>query len=163
MTENVVVGIGNFDASSPYFLHMNENPNSVFVSILLNGKNYHTWSRSMTIALRLKNKLRFIDGALPRPPPNDPTFVAWDRCNTFVLPWVIHSLEPSILKSVLWIDTTSDMWNNLRKRFHQGDMFRIDDLQEEIYLHKQGDSSISDYYTHLVGLWQEIQNFRPIP
>lgn len=163
MTENAVVGIGNIDASSPYFLHMNENPGSVFISILLSGKNYHTWSRSMTIALRSKNKLRFIDGTLPRPPPNDPIFVAWDRCNTFVLSWVIHSLEPSILQSMLWIDTASDMWNNLRKRFYQGDVFRISDLQEEIYMPKQGDASVSDSYTHLVGLWQELENFRPIP
>lgn len=38
------------------------------ITPLLNVDNYHFWSRSMTMALRSKNKLHFISGALPQPP-----------------------------------------------------------------------------------------------
>jgi len=41
--------------------------------------------------------------------------------------------------------------------------FRILDLQEEIYTLKQGENSISSYYTKMKKLWQELDNFRPIP
>lgn len=47
--------------------------------------------------------------------------------------------------------------------FYQGDIFRISDIQEEIYTLKQGDSSISSYYIKMKKLWQELDNFRPIP
>jgi pyoverdine/dityrosine biosynthesis protein Dit1 len=51
----------------------------------------------------------------------------------------------------------------LKERFYQGDIFRISDIQEEIYTLKQGDNSISTYYTKMKKLWQELDNFRPIP
>lgn len=60
------------------------------------------------------------------------------------------------------MDTATDIWNELRDQFYQGDVFRISDLQEEIYNLKQGYSSISSYYTKLKKLWQELDNFRPI-
>ena len=63
----------------------------------------------------------------------------------------------------MWIDTTSEIWKEHKEHFYQGDVFRIYDIQEEIYTLKQGDFSISFYYTKLKKLWQELDNFRPIP
>ena len=36
-------------------------------------------------------------------------------------------------------------------------------LNYELYMMKQGDLSISEYFTHLKGIWQQLENFRPIP
>ncbi|XP_021631768.1 uncharacterized protein LOC110629163 [Manihot esculenta] len=44
-----------------------------------------------------------------------------------------------------------------------GDIFRISDLQEEIYAFKQGDRAITEYFTELKILYDELMNFRPIP
>jgi hypothetical protein len=77
--------------------------------------------------------------------------------------WLTNSVEPEIAQSVLWMDSASDIWKDLKDRFYQGDVFRISDIQEEICTLKQGDSSISSYYTKLKKLWQELDNFRPIP
>uniref|UniRef100_A0A151UDR9 Retrotransposon gag domain-containing protein n=1 Tax=Cajanus cajan TaxID=3821 RepID=A0A151UDR9_CAJCA len=118
----------------------------------------------MKMCLKSKNKLQFIDESLPKPANDDSKFLAWDRCNTLVLSWILHSLDSSIAQSVLWMDNAAEVWNDLRDRYYQGDdAFRICELQEEIYLHKQGNSSITTYFTHLKGLWQELNNFRPIP
>ncbi|GAU13164.1 hypothetical protein TSUD_179070 [Trifolium subterraneum] len=117
------------DTLNPYFLHPNENPNLALVSPLLSGPNYHSWSRAMTMALRSKNKMHFINGTLPRPDDEDPF----------------------------------EIWKDLKEQFYQGDVFRISDLQEEIFSLKQGDSSILTYYTNMKKLWQELENFRPIP
>ena len=63
----------------------------------------------------------------------------------------------------MWMENASDSWNTLKKHYYQGDVFRISDLQEEIYLLKQGDANITTYFTKLKGLIQELDNFRPIP
>ncbi|KAG8635269.1 hypothetical protein MANES_16G017966v8 [Manihot esculenta] len=51
----------------------------------------------------------------------------------------------------------------LQERFSQGDIFRISNLQEEIYAFKQGDRTVTEYFTELKILYDELMNFRPIP
>jgi hypothetical protein len=55
------------DDSSPYHLHHGNSPGTVLVSQLLDGDNYHTWSRSMVMALTAKNKLSFLNDSLSKP------------------------------------------------------------------------------------------------
>ncbi|GAU20755.1 hypothetical protein TSUD_239490 [Trifolium subterraneum] len=117
----------------------------------------------MVMALRSKNKMHFINGTFPRPDDSDHDSLAWDRCNTMLMSWLNNSVEPEISQSILWFDSALEIWNDLKERFYQDDVFRISDLQEEIFSLKQGDSSISNYYTEMKKLWQELDNFRPIP
>ena len=85
------------------------------------------------MALKSKNKLRFVEGTIPEPDEADPLFVAWDRCNTFVLAWILNSLSAEIRESVLWIENSSDLWRDLRTRYYQGDLFRVVDLQKDLF------------------------------
>ncbi|XP_058728529.1 uncharacterized protein LOC131600377 isoform X2 [Vicia villosa] len=126
------------DTLNPYFMHPNENHALILVTPLFSSNNYHSWSRSMTMALWSKNKLHFINGVLPRPADLDFNSIAWDRCNTMIMSWIKNSNEPEIAQSILWMDNAADMWNELKERFYQGDVFRISDLQEEICTLKQG-------------------------
>ncbi|GAU10281.1 hypothetical protein TSUD_420360, partial [Trifolium subterraneum] len=130
----------HIDLLSPYFMHPSENPGNVLATPLLSGSNYHSWSRAVTVALMSKHKLHFINGALPRPADEDRDSIC------------LGSLQHH-----------AEIWKELKDRFYQGDVFRISDLQEEIYTLRQGDSSISTYYTKMKKLWQELDNFRPIP
>ncbi|MCH94812.1 hypothetical protein A2U01_0015779, partial [Trifolium medium] len=98
------------DTLNPYFLHPNENPSLVLVTPPLSGSNYHSWSRAMTMAL---------------------------RCNTMIMSWLNNSVDPEISQSIIWMDSTSEIWQDLKERFYQGDVFRISDIQEEIYTLKQ--------------------------
>ncbi|XP_058010323.1 uncharacterized protein LOC131183772 [Hevea brasiliensis] len=110
------------DPSSHHYLHPNENPALVLVSPVLTGSNYHTWSKSIKKALMSKNKLKFVDGSLTVHAQTDPLYSAWERCNTMVLSWIVHSLSSSITQSILWIDKAINVWNDLKERFSQGDM-----------------------------------------
>jgi hypothetical protein len=58
--------------SSPFYLHHGNSPRTLLVSQPLVGNNYHTWKRSMLMALSAKNKLGFIDGSLEKPAANSP-------------------------------------------------------------------------------------------
>ncbi|GAU44272.1 hypothetical protein TSUD_133180 [Trifolium subterraneum] len=117
----------------------------------------------MVMTLKSKNKLRFVNGTLPRPDDEDHDSLAWDMCNTMIMSWISNAFDTDISQSVLWMDTASQIWQDLKEIFYQGDVFRISDIQEEIYNLKQGDSSVSAYYTKMKKLWQELDNFRPIP
>lgn len=86
------------DTLNPYFMHPNENPGNVLTTLLLNGTNYHSWCCSITVALRSKHKLHFINGVLPHPPDEDRGSIAWDRCNTMVMSWLNNSFEPEYLR-----------------------------------------------------------------
>ncbi|GAU40443.1 hypothetical protein TSUD_397620, partial [Trifolium subterraneum] len=119
------------------FFHPNENPGLVLVTPSLSGSNYHSWSRAMVMALKSKNKLRFVNGTLPRPDDDDHDSLAWDRCNTLIMSWISNAVDADISQSVLWMDTASEIWQDLKERFYQGDVFRISDIQEEIYTLKQ--------------------------
>ncbi|XP_019462962.1 PREDICTED: uncharacterized protein LOC109361889 [Lupinus angustifolius] len=151
------------DPSSPYYMHPNENPGASLVSSRLNGENYQPWSRAMLMALETKNKLEFVDGSLPRPPLNDPAFTAWKRCNNLVVSWLTQSIEPSIVQSVLWMENAKEIWDDLRERYYQGDIFQIFDLIGQIHSIKQGNQSISRFFTQIKGIWQQLENYRPIP
>ncbi|XP_072066820.1 uncharacterized protein [Arachis hypogaea] len=151
------------DRASPYYLHSSENPGISLTPNPLTTLNYHSWSRSVWISLKTKNKLSFIDGSLPKSEKSDCTFEAWDRCNTFVLSWLHASLSSEILQSVMWCNVASELWKDLKHRFYEGDLFRIVELEEEMYSARQGDLSITSFFTKMKGLWEELEEFQPIP
>jgi hypothetical protein len=70
---------------------------------------------------------------LPRPDAADPDFDAWDRCNSLMIAWINQTLSPSISESVIWFDMEKEMWENLKKKFHQTYAFRIAAIQGELY------------------------------
>ncbi|KAF1894180.1 hypothetical protein Lal_00004102 [Lupinus albus] len=92
----------------------------------------------MMMPLKTKNKLQFIDGSLPKLDKTEPLFLAWDRCNTLVLSWINHSIDQAIIQSVLWYESVVQVWEDLKERYYQGDVYCISDLQEQIYGAKQG-------------------------
>ncbi|XP_016191804.1 uncharacterized protein LOC107632648 [Arachis ipaensis] len=151
------------DTTNPYYIHPSENPTSVLVTSVLTGNNYHSWNRSFTMVIISKNKYGFLTGSISSPLPGDPLFSTWERCNNLVLSWLFHSLSPSITQSVLYFATVSSVWTDLKERFAQSDLLRIAELQEEIYALKQGTLSVTEFYTSLKSLWEELDSSRPLP
>ena len=116
----------------------------------------------MIVALDAKNKLGFIDGTLPQPVLNDPLRVIWDRNNKVILAWIVRALCFEIAQSVMFITKASDLWLELKLRFAQNNHTQIADMQEELYLMKQWDMTITGFFTQLKSLWGELENFRPL-
>jgi len=59
------------------------------------------------------------------------------------------------------MDKALDIWNDLKAHFSQGDLSRISDLQMEASSLNQGDLSVTNYFTKLRIIWDELDNFRP--
>ncbi|XP_061359907.1 uncharacterized protein LOC133303951 [Gastrolobium bilobum] len=153
----------NTNPSHPFFLHLSESPSLILVTPPLDGGNYHSWARGMTVALISKSTIDFVNRSIIPPDLDDPAYAAWQRCDTMVMAWLHRSISESIVKSILWIELARDVWLDLRERFSQADVFRVSDLMEEAYRLQQGDESVSQYYTQLKTVWDELENLKPLP
>ncbi|XP_014490526.1 uncharacterized protein LOC106753251 [Vigna radiata var. radiata] len=149
--------------ASPYYLHPGENPGLTLITQMLNENNYSSWSRSLRRALLSKNKVKFIDGSIKRPQESGAVYDAWERCNVMILSWITKTLSPHIAESVIYIEDAKELWDELKERFSKGDYFKISDLLQEIHSIRQGERGVSQFFTDLKILWEELESLRPIP
>ncbi|KAF5471727.1 hypothetical protein F2P56_008500 [Juglans regia] len=147
------------DSSSPYYLHPSDNPGSLLDSEIFVGDNYITWSRSITMALTIKNKVAFINGSITAPPTNQHVHhTAWLRANNLVLSWLMNSISKDIRNSLLYVASAVDLWNELKTRYLRSDGPRVFLLEKSLSSITQGSSSITEYFSVFKTLWDEYQS-----
>ena len=115
----------------------------------------------MTLALNSKNKLGLVNGsvAIPSPETDPEDHASWSQCNDMVHSWIINAINPEISDSVIYYSTATEVWDDLRERFSQGNAPRIFEIQREIAYLRQEQLSVSCYYTKLKGLWDELASY----
>ncbi|BFG29707.1 hypothetical protein CerSpe_159810 [Prunus speciosa] len=149
------------NAVDPFFLYHSDHPGLVLVSKPLNGDNYSTWCRAMTISLNAKSKLGFIDGTIKMPSaksrPDD--HASWRRCNDMILSWILNSITPDLADSVIYSTTAQEVWEDLRDRFSQSNAPRIFQIERDIACLSQAQMTVAAYYTKLKGLWDELGSY----
>nr|AAD25646.1 putative retroelement pol polyprotein [Arabidopsis thaliana] len=143
---------------SPFFLHSADHPGLSIISHRLDETTYGDWSVAMRISLDAKNKLGFVDGSLPRPLESDPNFRLWSRCNSMVKSWLLNSVSPQIYRSILRLNDATDIWRDLFDRFNLTNLPRTYNLTQEIQDLRQGTMSLSEYYTLLKTLWDQLDS-----
>lgn len=115
----------------PYAIHHSNSPSIILVTSLLTGDNYGSWSRAVTMALWEKCKLKYVDGSLPVL--KDKVFVPnLERCNDLVGSWILNSLSPEIHPSILYANTASQIWTDLKEYFSQSNVPKIYQLKQSI-------------------------------
>ncbi|KAF5471273.1 hypothetical protein F2P56_011717 [Juglans regia] len=151
------------DPKSHFYLHYSDNANTVVIVPPLSGQNYLSWNRSFTLAISIKNKLGFLDGSIPTPNLTDALYIPWLRCNNLILSWLLNSISKEIASNVLYINSAKEVWEKLKTRFAQPDNVRIYQLQQQLSSTLQGNQNVSEYFTQLNGIWEEMHNYRPVP
>jgi hypothetical protein len=161
MTEQQPSNGGKFDAANPYFLHHSDHPGMVLVSKPLNGDNYSTWCRAMTISLNAKSKLGFIDRTttMPSATAKPDEYASWKKCNDMILSWILNSLTQDLADSVIFSTTAQEVWEDLRDRFSQSNAPRIFQIQRDIACLAQDQMTVAAYYTRLKKLWDELGSY----
>lgn len=109
-----------------------------------------------------KNKIKFVDETILKPQIIVAIYSSWRRCNNMVLSWILRSLTPSIAQTALNFEIVKQLWKNLKERFSQSDVYRLADLQTEIFNISQGDRLVTDYFAALQVLWIEFTTLSPI-
>lgn len=144
--------------------YLGDNPGAILVREKLNGDNYYTWSRFMTIALSAMSKIGFVDGSIEQPDDrSSPLFNLWIRCDAMVTSWIFNSVSQEILSSVIYKQTAREFWLDLQHRFSRRNAIRIFQLQKEISNLAQGQSSVHAYFLALQALWVELSSYKPLP
>lgn len=54
------------------------------------------------------------------------------------------------------------IWQTLKTRFSQSNIFRISYIEKELYQIQQDNLIVFDYFTKTKVMWVEIENYRPI-
>ncbi|KAG8479260.1 hypothetical protein CXB51_029862 [Gossypium anomalum] len=139
----------DIDFHHPLFLHPLDTPGTILISHRLTGvENY-------------SNKLEFGDGDCRRSTYPDSLRAQWDRCNAFVLSWILNTVSPDLSVALVFASNSAAVWTDLKDRFSKVDGSRIFFLHQSIAHLTQGDATISSYFTQLKLLWDEYTALVP--
>ncbi|PWA99173.1 hypothetical protein CTI12_AA011000 [Artemisia annua] len=162
------------DSSNPLYVHPSNGPGSLPIQDkLIGAQNYRSWRRSMEIGLSTKRKLGFVQGTIPKPPnvavlpitqaENVVRIEMWETCNNLVISWIMSSVSDSIAKSIMFIGTASEIWSQLETRFSLSNGSRKYKLSKDTFGISQQGSSVSEYYTRMKCVWEELDSMNNLP
>lgn len=118
------------DINHPYYLSSSDHPGLSLVSEPLTDQNYQQWSRSVSIALSAKLKLGFIDGSQSKPDANSSQLSLWMRSNALAISWILNSVTSEIRKSIVYMTTAKQIWDDLHLRYAQNNVPRLFNLRK---------------------------------
>ena len=58
---------------------------------------------------------------VPIPKDDDPKLETWEAENSMIMPWLLHSMQPKISKSLLFLSTAKEIWEVMTFIFKGGD------------------------------------------
>jgi len=144
-------------------LSESDSPGNIICPIIFTGDNYANWSRLVTNSLKSKNKLAFVDGTLTKPNADSPEGHAWEGCKSTVIAWLHNVISKSLHGSVADAETAKELWSDLKDRYPQSNEIHIHRLKRAITLANQGGQSITEYFTKLKTLWDELGAHLALP
>jgi hypothetical protein len=114
----------------------------------------------MMVSLEAKNKLGFVDRATMEPLDKDPKHGVWRRCNQIMKSWILNSINQTLINTMIFSNTTAEVWPDLNEQFSQGNLSRIFELKQQgIAEHRQQQQSITVYYTTLKSFWDVLGSY----
>lgn len=88
---------------------------------------------------------------------------AWDTCNSMIISWILASVSDSIKQSIMFVNSSYQIWIELEKRFSLTNGSRKYKLNKELYETKQNGKKISEYYTRMKIIWEELESLHTLP
>ncbi|XP_074326527.1 uncharacterized protein LOC141664474 [Apium graveolens] len=113
--------------------------------------------------LSISRKLGLVDGSVVRSTTDAVEANQWDTCNNLVISWIHNNISENIKSSVLFINNAHDIWKQLEKRFSLTNGSRKYKLNKDLFSLKQNNMKISDYFTTMSSLWEEIDSMNIVP
>lgn len=153
----------NQDPSNAYYIHPSDASTTQLVSVKFNGTDFHNWKRSMMLTLSAKNKLDFVNGTISMPDSTSTEYKQWERCNDLVISWFIFNLDEAIAKSVLFMNTAYEIWNELEERYGYASAAQTYSLKQQLSELTQGNNTVSEFFTKIKTLWDSLADVSPVP
>ncbi|CAL5430126.1 unnamed protein product [Camellia sinensis] len=142
------------------------HPSQKITTSLFNGQNYLAWSQSLTIFLKSKGKMGYVDGRVQAPSITDTGYDQWEITNSLIMGWLIHSMVPEIGEGYLSMDTAQDIWEAVATTYsRKGNFSQTFELRRSIDRSVQGEMTILQYFTFLSNGWKRLdhlQEYKPV-
>lgn len=71
-------------------------------------------------------------------------------------------MDDVIVKSVLFMRTTKDIWDDLEERFRFPSVAQIYSLEQQLLDVKQGSNTVSEFFTKIKTIWDGIDDVNPL-
>lgn len=149
--------------ASPLYLHPSDGSNSVVVEKLQGASNFRSWKRSLEISLASKRKIGFVTGAIKIHSTDVVKQEAWDTRNNMVISWIVNNVTEPIKRSVMFVESAHEIWKMLEQRFMVSNRSRSHRINKQIYETKQESRSITDHYTEMKVMWEELDSLNHLP
>jgi len=151
------------DNKSSYYFHPSDALGAIITVIRFDGKNYELWEKPVTTGLTEKNKMAFINGTITKPNMNkgaSPAEMnAWVIVNSMITSWILNVIDPNLHASTAYADSAQAIWENIKKRYSVPNVPKIHQLKAEIASCKQGNLEVVEFFTKLIGLWNELGDY----
>jgi hypothetical protein len=96
------------------------------------------------------------------PDKKDPTYEDWMSGDSVVMGWLWHSMEPHVSTTVEFCDSSKKIWDSIAESFaHQSNVSQVYEMYEKIFTTKQSGKPLSEYYSTLKNLWNQLLQYRP--
>lgn len=129
----------------------------------LNGSNYLSWSRVVEMFIVGRGKDDYLYETMTIPPPTDPRFRQWRSENSMIMSWLISSMTPETGDNFMLYTTAAEIWQAAKELYSKRDnVAEIYELEARLQDIRQGDNSVSTYYSQLTKIWQQIDTFETI-
>lgn len=79
----------------------------------------------------------------------------WQTQDARIVSWILASIESHMVNNLRSFSTAKQMWDYLRRVYHQENAARRFQLELEISTFSQGNLSIEQYYSGFINLWSE--------
>lgn len=70
----------------------------------------------------------------------------------------MNDIDPKLHASIAYADSSQAVWENIQKRYVVPNVPKIHRLKAEIASCKQGNMYVIEFFSKLMGLWNELEN-----
>ena len=75
----------------------------------------------------------------------------------------MNVIKTKLHKSIAYVDSAQKLWENIKKRYAVANIPKIHKLKAEIASCKQNGEEVVEFFSRLMGLWNELDNYIKIP
>ncbi|KZV48799.1 hypothetical protein F511_09220 [Dorcoceras hygrometricum] len=126
----------------------------------LNSRNFLQWSQSVLLVIRGRGKMGYLTGQTKRPKDGEPDRATWELDNSIVMAWLIHSMEPQLSQNFLFLKTAKAIWDAVTATYSDlGNCYQVFELKTKLRETRRGTLEVTEYFTLINNLWQELDMF----
>ncbi|RYE26320.1 MAG: hypothetical protein EOP45_04015 [Sphingobacteriaceae bacterium] len=151
---------GNSSSSQPGInpIISADNSSHSITSHKLNGSNFMEWSQSVKLFVQGRGKFGYLSGITTKPDVKEDAakYGVWEAENSMIMSWLINSMDAGLGRTYLFLPTASDIWTAVRETYSDlGNAGTLFEIETQLSKARQGEKSVTKYYTDLKMLWQE--------